>query len=110
MVDFLDRSYISIVHMASDLGIRREVLIESNRKACLYIIYLPELNVYKVGISSLLSRRLACLGTKYVVLSVLEGTFIQAIELERKLLKFVAPYKLNTGALRSGNTETYLIC
>lgn len=71
-----------------------------------YLLYIPDLELYKYGISNNPSRRSKELGYYSEVLEVYELTGHQeARNLEKQLLSEVV--LLNTGLLRSGNRETF---
>ena len=78
-----------------------------NRKT-FYLLFFPELNVYKVGITSNLNRRRKRFGeTSEVIDTIVFETSEECISYESAALKKVEPYKHNTGGLTSGNTETF---
>ena len=49
------------------------------------------------------------LGMPYEIVSWLESDDNTAYDYEQTLLKIIEPYKINTGLLYDGNTETYII-
>jgi hypothetical protein len=73
----------------------------------LYIIKL-ENGLFKVGVTNNPTGRKS-LGMKYEILSWLVCTEKSAHEYEKLLLRYVNKYKINTGELADGNTETYFI-
>lgn len=73
-----------------------------------YKIYFPELDLYKIGIAKDVHTRIQNLGYKAIVLDVIKCKDSgEAKNLEKLLLS--KEKLVNTGKLRSGNTETYQI-
>ena len=76
--------------------------------AILYVVYFPKLNLYKVGITSNLSNRQKSFGHTSEILYIREfNNGIEAKNLEAKYLINVKDLLINTGKLKSGNTETF---
>ena len=73
----------------------------------LYFIYFPELDLYKIGITSSFKRRSKQFGyiPEIISLKRYESGKEAYIE-EQHILKELDPYLVNTGKLWSGNTET----
>ena len=77
-------------------------------KACTYLIYFKELNVYKIGITNNISRRLNEFGyIAEVILVINFDTGKEAQILEKNWLSNIEYLKFNTNKLISGNTETF---
>lgn len=73
--------------------------------AYLYVIYFPELDVYKVGVTKMPKTRFGSFGHKYEICSLLKGDYMLCSSVESYLL-----YRANrvyTKELKNGNTETY---
>jgi hypothetical protein len=100
----LNRTYDAVTRKASYLGLQANT-IHSNSNI-LYAVYFPDLFLYKVGITNNIDRRVKEFGQPCVILKTQECEPTEAAELERKLLKSVT--LINTGALNSGNTETFM--
>jgi len=84
--------------------------IIGNRKntKTFYLIFFPELNVYKVGITGNLDTRRSKFGeTSEVIDTTVFETAEECRSYESVALKKLEPYKDNTGVLTSGNTETF---
>lgn len=82
----------------------------SSSPAITYCIYFPDIDLYKVGITNNLTNRLKQFGQKATVIFTREFDLgIDAKELETKWLDNIKDYKVNTGLLKSGNTETLRI-
>ena len=75
----------------------------------LYYVYFPKLDLYKIGITNSVSRRLYDLGESfYEILFVQEyATGHEAYNVEQQILKWLKPKLVNTGLLKSGNSETF---
>jgi hypothetical protein len=71
-----------------------------------YLAYFPELQLYKLGVSSNPQRRSYQFGHKCDILWIEEyPSYIEATAREKELLEGVK--LVNTGLLKSGNTETF---
>ena len=71
-------------------------------------MYFKNLTIYKIGVTNNIQKRLKTFGYKPEVILILNfKTGKEAKELESIWLKNILPYKINTGLLRSGNTETF---
>jgi len=78
--------------------------------AVTYCIYFKELDLYKVGISNKYKERMKTFGYKPEIIFMREFRLgSEAKELEIKWLQNIKDYKINTGLLMSGNTETFRI-
>lgn len=78
-----------------------------NRKI-FYLIYFEELNLYKVGITMNLNKRMTQYNYKPTVLDVIYfDTAQECMKYENTLKKALKPYLVDTGVLFSGNTETF---
>jgi len=76
--------------------------------AVLYCIYFEALKLYKVGISNNYQVRLLHFSHKPEIIFIREFEVGKnAKDLEIKWLKNIKDYKINTGLLKSGNTETF---
>jgi ribosomal protein S18 len=76
--------------------------------AVTYCIYFPEHNIYKFGISNNYLRRFKDFGSKPEIIFIREFALgSEARELEQQWSKNVDHLKINTGLLKSGNTETF---
>jgi len=76
--------------------------------AVTYLVYFPEHDLYKIGISNNYLRRFKQFGSKPEIIFIREFELgIDAKELESKWLENVDHLKINTGLLKSGNTETF---
>lgn len=73
----------------------------------LYIIKFSN-GMLKVGVTNDPTGR-KNLGMPYEIMSWLESDDNTAYDYEQTLLKIIEPYKINTGLLYDGNTETYII-
>lgn len=102
-VKHLNRTYYSVQMKAGSLNLQANTTYDSN---IVYVLYFPDLFLYKVGITSSVDRRIKEFGHPCVVLKTQEYEPIEAAQLERNLLKSVT--LINTGALNSGNTETFM--
>jgi len=79
-----------------------------NCKTYLYFIYIPSLDLYKIGITINLHTRLIKLGAKCELIEYEEfNSGDEAFIEEQKLKQKLKPYLFNTGKLVSGNTETF---
>ena len=73
-----------------------------------YLLFFPELNVYKVGITNNLDTRRKNLGeTSEVIDSTVFETYEECISYESAALKKLEPHMEDTGILKSGNKETF---
>jgi Zn finger protein HypA/HybF involved in hydrogenase expression len=80
----------------------------TNIPATLYCIYFEELDLYKVGITNNINNRMFQFGVEPELIFLREFELGKdAKDLETKWLKNIKEYKVNTGKLRSGNTETF---
>ena len=74
----------------------------------LYYVYFPRLDLYKVGITNSIDRRLHEIGEPYRVLFIQEySSGHEAYNIEQQILKYFKAKLVNTGELKSGNTETF---
>lgn len=74
----------------------------------LYYAYFSDFDLYKVGITNNIERRLNEVADKWELIFGFEfRTGYEAYLAEQRILKEMKPFMLNTGALRSGNTETF---
>jgi hypothetical protein len=102
----LGRTYNSVHLKAAAMGLKCNIRSNMNNSKLVYIVYFPELYLYKIGITNSLQHRIKSWGVISEVLKVKEySTAQEAAEVERKLLKSVQ--LVNTGELRNGNTETF---
>lgn len=99
----LNRTYGAIVAKAIRLNLQANTKYDSN---IVYSVYFPDLFLYKVGITNNVERRIKQFGHPCIILKIQECEPTEAAQLERKLLKSVT--LINTGALNSGNTETFM--
>lgn len=99
----LGRTYKSVERKSTELKLRSNHRYKSN---IVYVVYFPDLFLYKVGITNNVECRIKQFGQPCVILKTQECEPTEAAELERKLLKSVA--LINTGALNNGNTETFM--
>jgi len=75
----------------------------------LYLIYFPELDIYKFGISNKYIVRMKHFGSTPEIILIREFDLgLEARELENEWSKNVDYLKINTGCLTSGNTETFV--
>ena len=74
-----------------------------------YLVYFPKLFLYKIGVTGRTTElRNDSQRQKYeIILEHYFDTGREAMQLEKEWLINVQPYKLNTGLLNSGNTETF---
>jgi len=73
-----------------------------------YWINFPKLGLDKVGITTNINRRHHELGEYFIIKhSVKFDTRRKAYDLEQYYLGLFKPYMINTGELKSGNTETF---
>ena len=78
--------------------------------AYVYCIYFKDLDLYKVGITKSIKKRMTEFGYKpEIIFSRYFKTGLEAINLENEFLKNVNELLYNTGKLTSGNTETFKI-
>ena len=112
----LNISLSGVKHKARSIGLLRKSWnskfigkISPKDPAILYLVYFPRLNLYKIGITGqTIFKRLQQLTEKYEI--ILEHKFKtgqEAWETEQEWLKNIKSFKINTGQLRSGNTETF---
>ena len=106
ITEHLQRSFDSVKSRADKvLKIVRPRNI--NSYGYLYIVYFPELDLFKIGITNSIDRRIRQFGYKCEILSMLKGSYREVYMMEQEMLKIISPYKVNTGKLYCGNTETY---
>jgi len=75
-----------------------------------YCIYFKELDLYKVGITNNLKTRLNRFGyAPEIIFTRKFDSGLEAVIIEKEWLANITKYKLNTGLLVSGNTETFKI-
>ena len=85
----------------------------NTQKSCIvYFIYLIEYDLYKIGVTTVnLDTRVNTMGIKQKnydrILIRRFSTVHEALELEQSWLKNIGKYKVNTGLLKNGNTETF---
>ena len=83
--------------------------IDPNKPGITYLVYFYTINLYKAGITSQTTKkRNKSQGQKYEI--IFERYFelgSDAMALEEEWLINVKPYKLNTGLLKDGNSETF---
>ena len=73
-----------------------------------YLVYFPEYDLYKFGISNNYLTRFKHFGSKPKIVFIRKFKLgLKARELERQWSKNVDHLKINTGVLTSGNTETF---
>lgn len=86
--------------------------IPLNKKGITYLVYIPKFDLYKIGITSrnikirMTDNKLK--DSEYEI--ILEHTFrkgIDAMNLEKVWKENLKEYLVNTGKLKSGNTETF---
>ena len=83
-------------------------VISNERDTKTYLLYFPELNLYKIGISSNIPRRQKDLGIKSELIFYINSkTRYDSKKLEQQWLTNISHLKTNTGKLTSGNTETF---
>jgi len=83
---------------------------QPQKSAVTYCIYFPEHDLYKFGISNNHLQRLKQFGSKPEIIFIIEFELgLEARELEIQWSKNVDHLKINTGLLKSGNTETFRI-
>jgi hypothetical protein len=105
MIKYLDRSFDSIATRAKILNIVRPRKLDGT--GYLYVVYFSDLDLFKVGITNCIDRRVKQFGYPCKIVSLLSGGYEDVYLAEQKLLKAISPYKVNTGKLWCGNTETY---
>ena len=86
--------------------------LSENLPSICYLVYIPKYDLYKIGITekSVKERMADNNIRKYE--SVLERHFksgIDTMKLEKEWLSNIQKYKLNTGLLKTGNTETFRV-
>jgi len=75
----------------------------------LYLIYLKELKLCKVGITQNVLKRIKALKYGGILLNAEKyPEYGEALNAERYLLHLLKPYLFNTSLLSSGNTETFI--
>ena len=113
IAEILDRSVTSVTNKAWRLGVQSEVVVDyakiENHPTAVYLLHVPSLDLYKVGITCNIERRLASLEIDTVLLdSRFFNTRKEARVKESEILELIKPYLHNTGELKSGNTETFI--
>ena len=79
-----------------------------NNTKTFYLLFFPELNLYKVGITGNLDKRRGKFGeTSEVIDTIVFETYEECASYESAALKKLKPYMEDTGILSSGNTETF---
>ena len=74
-----------------------------------YLIFFPELNLYKIGICMKLDKRRGQYNyDSEVIQSIAFSTPEECAEYERDLKEKLKPYMYDSGLLYSGNTETFM--
>lgn len=99
----LNRTYDSVHHKAARLHLQANT--NSSNSNIVYIIYFPDLFLYKIGITNCVEKRIKRFGHSCIILKVQEFDPKKAAQLERELLNSVV--LINTGLLKEGNTETF---
>lgn len=80
----------------------------SKNSNIVYILNFPELDLYKVGITNNLARRVTQFGYTCSLLFAQEyENGSQAYNIEQQILDWLVDRLVNTGKLASGNTETF---
>ena len=80
-----------------------------NDPAFLYFIYIPQLDLYKIGITSNWNRRKYDFGYTPIVITMEEfDSGVSAKEAETKLKRCLSEHLYNSGELKNGNTETFI--
>lgn len=83
---------------------------DTSKPAVTYCLYFNKLNLYKVGITGNLNRRLKEYNYNPEVVFIRKfKTGLEAKELEKLWLKNINHLKVNTNKLFTGNTETFRI-
>lgn len=99
----LNKTYRSVQSKAYRLNLQANTRYDSK---IIYVVYFPDLFLYKVGLTNNVECRIKQFGQPCVILKTEEcETPQEAAELERDLLKSVT--LINTGAINNGNTETF---
>ncbi len=102
-VEQLCRTSSAVKTRAQKLNLKANTRYNSNT---VYVVYFPDVFLYKVGITNCVERRIKEFGRFCVILKTINYQCSQeAAEVERSLLKSVS--LLNTGELNNGNTETF---
>lgn len=104
-----NRSYASINKRAERLGIRSGKCTE-HETTYVYLLFFEKENLYKVGISNDIDSRRKQLGVESTILGI--KTFDSrsgALQEEARLLDIMSDNLINTGVLKSGNTETFRV-
>jgi hypothetical protein len=103
--DMLNRTFRAVRDRALLLGIKNG---ERARPLTVYTCYFPEIDLYKCGITHNWESRSKQFGYEAVLLEFRSfSTEKEAREYEKHLLASNTEYQLNSGLLRSGNTETF---
>ena len=107
--DFLGKSFHSVTRKAERLGLLSSKKGKGHsEKAYCYLVYFKDLNLYKVGITDNLNRRLKEFGVFAEVIEFKHfETRTDALLMESSILKTVCKNLVNTGALANGNYETF---
>lgn len=104
----LNVSLYSLVNRAHHLNVQKKSNMDKkNSSGYLYIIYMPNIELYKVGISANPYNRFSSFCYPVIVKSLIYGNYLEIEKLEKYLLNYILEYKVNTELLPSGNTETY---
>tara|TARA_B110000285_G_C14893743_1_gene499811 strand:+ start:67 stop:771 length:705 start_codon:yes stop_codon:yes gene_type:complete len=107
----LDRTFNSVARKAERLRLFSSAKGVGNPDAptFFYIIdILCEPDLYKVGITDNINRRMTELGVEIEILKTIEyPNRKEAFEKEQEMLKKLNKYLENTGVLSNGNTETF---
>lgn len=81
---------------------------KDNISGSVYFIYFKEIDLYKIGITNNLQKRIYQFGYKPEIIFIREFEIGKDAKfLEKEWLDNIKDYKINTGLLRSGNTETF---
>jgi hypothetical protein len=83
-----------------------------NKSSIVYIIYIPKYTLYKIGCTNKTTEeRMKDLGlgmrSYEIILERHFETGNEAMKLEKEWLANIEQYKINTGLLKTGNTETF---
>ena len=106
----LDRSRETVASKCTQLKIKSKCGSINNRQPGItYLVYFPKLNVYKIGATSKTTeQRNNIQKLQYeIILEHKFSTGIEAMQLEKEWLENVKEFKVNTGLLNCGNTETF---
>ena len=82
---------------------------DTHKPAVTYLIYFPSLEIYKVGVTGNLEKRMKQFGYEPEILLIRHfSAGKEAKELETRWLNTLEPFMHNTNKLKSGNTETFI--